>query len=333
MDISIIIPVYNVEKYLFRCLDSIFNQCFSGTFEVIAVDDASTDNSLQLLRSYQQKEGRLRIIALAVNSKQPIARSSGMKASTGNYIMHVDADDWLLPNALEILLQKCKKTNADVVVFNGIRIDSDGKTWPLSFIKKELTTINKLKVQKFFFGAVWNKIVKREIAQNLISDEKGVNTTEDLLFSTEILLRAITINLEPTNFYVYFLNRDSVTHTLNYEQYLNNQIIILEQLSKIIAKYNPDHKLVKNILVYLEKWILYIVCQFHFLHNKKYSNHEMLINQFRFVPQKSNRQIYFLSMSIENKLFCFIYTLIKLGPRFAASILWKSLAGDKTEIK
>jgi glycosyltransferase involved in cell wall biosynthesis len=331
MDISIIIPVYNAEKYLVRCLESIFNQRFSGTFEVIAVDDASTDNSLQLLRTYQHNESRLQIVALDSNKKQPIARSKGMDASKGNYIMHVDADDWLLPDALEILLQKCKKTNADVIVFNIIRKDNSGNTWPFNPIKKELITKNKLEVQKHFYGAICNKIVKREIAQDLISSEKGINSTEDLLYASEILFRADTIYLVPSNFYVYFMNIDSVTHTLGYEKYLNNQSIIMEQLEKIITRYNPNHELINNILAYLEKWILYMVCQFHFFYNKTFTNHETLINHFKLFPQKNNRQIYFLSMSMENKLFCFIYAMIKLGPRFAASVLWKSFAGLSTK--
>ena len=105
-NISIIVPVYNVEKYLVRCLDSIFTQNFSGTFEVIAVEDASTDNSLKVLKSYQAKEHGLKVIEHRINKNLSLARATGVSACSGDYIMHVDSDDWLLSNALENLYAK-----------------------------------------------------------------------------------------------------------------------------------------------------------------------------------------------------------------------------------
>lgn len=126
-DISIIIPVYNVEKYLIRCLDSVFKQKFSGSIEVIAVDDASTDNSLSLLYEYQKEENRLQIVEHKVNQKLSVARLTGMKKSTGEFVMHVDSDDWLQDNSLESLYLKCREVDADVVVYNYIKEDSFGK--------------------------------------------------------------------------------------------------------------------------------------------------------------------------------------------------------------
>jgi len=164
-NISVIVPVYNVEKYLVRCLDSIVKQQFSGTYEVIAVEDASSDNSLQILKKYQNNEDRLIIIEQGVNKKLSVARATGMDAATGDYIMHVDSDDWLLPGALEGLFKRCTETNADVIVFNYAREDSEGKRTLVDCIKKEMITTNKIQVQPHFFGTVVNKIVKRSLAE------------------------------------------------------------------------------------------------------------------------------------------------------------------------
>ncbi len=161
-DISVIVPVYNVQNYLVRCLDSIFNQEFSGIFEVIAVEDGSTDNSLQVLKDYREKQPRLRIIEHNRNKKLSIARRTGMDASSGDYIMHVDSDDWLLPDSLENLHNKCIETDADVIVFNYLRETIDGKQIRDMVIKKELITTDKKQVQRFFYGACWNKIVKKD---------------------------------------------------------------------------------------------------------------------------------------------------------------------------
>ena len=163
INISVIVPVYNVEKYLTRCLDSIFNQQFSGTFEVIAVDDCSTDNSLKLLYDYQCNEKRLTVIAHNRNKKLSIARSTGMKVAKGMYIMHVDSDDWILPNTFEKLFEKCNETNADVLVFNYRRENDQGQRYSNNEIKNNYVTNDKLKAQKYFFGATVNKIVKKEL--------------------------------------------------------------------------------------------------------------------------------------------------------------------------
>lgn len=104
MDISVIVPVYSVEEYLARCLDSIFSQHFSGLFEVIAVDDATTDRSLHILKSYQRTEPRLVVLTHEENKKLSIARTTGMNAARGDSIMHVDADDRLLSTSYKICI-------------------------------------------------------------------------------------------------------------------------------------------------------------------------------------------------------------------------------------
>jgi len=109
MDLSIIIPVFNTEKYVIRCLDSIFSQVFAGTLEVIVVDDASTDKSLEILRNYQKKEERLIIVEHKINRKEAIARASGMNVSTGDYIFEPSKEEivlTLIPKSLKTQLYK-----------------------------------------------------------------------------------------------------------------------------------------------------------------------------------------------------------------------------------
>lgn len=312
MDISVIVPVYNEEKYLIRCLDSIFNQQFFGTFEVIAVDDASTDNSLQILRSYQNKEKRLTVISHNRNMTQAVARSSGMELSKGYYIMHVDSDDWLLPNALERLFSKCKETNADVVVFNFLIKRSKGKPFFTDFIKKEILTTNKLRVQKHFFGATTNKIVKRELVKNMISGKIGVNTTEDLLYSTEILVRAEKICLIPEYYYVYFRHKDSITITIDPERNLKNQLIIMKQLNKIARRYELKKEMLNNIMNYLENWLYYIIAQIQFFDQSDSDKKLRIISQFRNISIMSRARFNRLNLAATDSY----QTLIELSKRF-----------------
>ncbi|MGN1153133.1 MAG: glycosyltransferase [Candidatus Gastranaerophilaceae bacterium] len=116
VEVSIIIPVYNVEKYLRQCLDSIVNQTFSN-FEVICINDGSTDNSLAILNEYAQKDNRFMVISQE-NHGQGIARNVGIDLAKGEYIQFIDPDDWVELNMLEKLYHFAKQNNSKVVKFN-----------------------------------------------------------------------------------------------------------------------------------------------------------------------------------------------------------------------
>ncbi len=324
MDISVIISVYNVEKYIVRCLDSIFNQQFSGTFEVIAVDDASTDNSLEILYNYQKKENRLHIIAFDINQKQTKARLAGLVASTGNYIMNVDSDDWLLPGALTFLYSKITETEADVVVFNYARENSEGEFRCVKKIKKQLVSTDKAKVQKHFYGAVVNKIVKRTLVENMIGGEVSPYCTEDLLFCTEILFRAEKICLVPETYYIYFENSDSLTYNTGSEKYIQTQIIILRQLQKIIFKYNPKSILIRNLLNYYEKWIYLEMAKIHFWNKGKKIDSNMFLREISHLPIMTRSRIRRIELSLKSGIICLFEVTCFSGFRRAVGIVLRS---------
>lgn len=116
MRLSIIVPVYNMAKddKLTFCLDSLINQTIKD-YEIIAVNDASTDNSLNILREYEEKyPGKFRVISYAINKRQGGAKNEGIKASTGEWLGFIDSDDWITPDYYERLISKAETTGADV---------------------------------------------------------------------------------------------------------------------------------------------------------------------------------------------------------------------------
>jgi glycosyltransferase involved in cell wall biosynthesis len=117
--ISIIIPVYNVEKYLRRCLDSVLAQTFTD-YECILVDDGSPDNCPAICDEYVRKDNRFKVIHKKQNEGLPKARKSGLDIAIAEFVMHLDSDDWIEPNALELLYNKQQETGADIVM-GGIR--------------------------------------------------------------------------------------------------------------------------------------------------------------------------------------------------------------------
>ncbi|MBR5598916.1 MAG: glycosyltransferase, partial [Alphaproteobacteria bacterium] len=113
VSVSIVIPVYNAEKYLSKCLDSILSQ--SKKVEIIAVNDGSTDNSLNILNNYASKYSNIKVINQS-NQGVSFARNTGMNASTKDYITFVDSDDWLEPDAIQTALKIIKKDNPDILL-------------------------------------------------------------------------------------------------------------------------------------------------------------------------------------------------------------------------
>ncbi|WP_367990323.1 glycosyltransferase [Vibrio sp. NTOU-M3] len=115
--ISIILPVYNVEEYLDECLESILKQTYDN-YELLAIDDGSTDNSLKLLESYDDKfSGRLRVISKE-NGGLSSARNTGLENALGEYVYFLDSDDWILADTLEICIREFSSSDIDLLVFN-----------------------------------------------------------------------------------------------------------------------------------------------------------------------------------------------------------------------
>lgn len=121
--VSIIIPVYNVEKYLPKCLDSVLGQTYAD-LEIICVDDGTPDRSAAVILSYAEKDGRIKLISQK-NQGLSGARNTGIKSATGEYIVFLDGDDWLDPKTVETAVSTAEKNNADVVMWSYVREFSD----------------------------------------------------------------------------------------------------------------------------------------------------------------------------------------------------------------
>ncbi|MBC6174024.1 glycosyltransferase [Listeria welshimeri] len=128
--VSIIIPVYNVEKYVERCLDSAINQTYTN-LEIIVVNDGATDNSAEIIKSYTDE--RIRYFEKE-NGGQATARNFGLDVANGDYIVMVDSDDYISANLVEKCLDTVKKTNADLVMFTSYNVNQEGK---MQYIKRD----------------------------------------------------------------------------------------------------------------------------------------------------------------------------------------------------
>ena len=183
--ISIIIPVYNAEKYLEKCLDSVINQTYKN-IEIICVNDGSKDNSLKILEEYAKKDERIKIITQE-NKGVSVARNTGIKAVSGEYIMFVDSDDKIELNACELSLNKILENNSDICCF-GVREIRNGKEfvrfWEQEIFEEYFDKELDINAKRNFLVNVCGKLFRGDfIKRNKIFFIENVKTGEDSIFN------------------------------------------------------------------------------------------------------------------------------------------------------
>lgn len=212
--ISVTLPVYNVEKYLRRCLNSILNQTFKGTYEIICVDDGSTDKSPDILKEYSEKYPHIKVVRQE-NQGLSVARNTAMKYVTGKYVMFVDSDDFLALDALEKLYKYAQEYRCDVVIFDFIRnIDGTSKvsrqTFPNVSRKYGSRLFNANTAEPFVYRfipvATWNKFYRTDLVKD-IEFVKDLNN-QDVVHWAEVYSKAKRVSYLPLPFYSYTTKRE-----------------------------------------------------------------------------------------------------------------------------
>lgn len=221
--VSIIVPVYNVEKYLAQCLDSLINQTLKE-IEIICINDGSKDNSTKILTAYAQKDVRIKIIN-QTNQGLSAARNNGISVATGEYIGFVDSDDWVDIDFYEKLYSAGKKYDSDIVAGDFYREGKFLKSEKLKYRKEELFTKPAEKVAKAFiprYNYVWNKIYRREALLNLnILFPVGM-FYEDMFWLIKIIYNMQGFVTVPRTYYHYrkvegsIVTQKSVKHQQDY---------------------------------------------------------------------------------------------------------------------
>ena len=117
--ITIIVPIYNVEQYLPKCIDSIINQTYQN-LEIILVDDCSTDGTYKILEDYAKKDNRIKLIRNEKNLQNAETRNVGIRVATGKYLYFIDSDDWIDSDYIENMVEAAEKSEADVVMNLGV---------------------------------------------------------------------------------------------------------------------------------------------------------------------------------------------------------------------
>lgn len=224
MKFSIIIPVYNVEQYLRKCLDSVLEQSYKGDYEVICVNDGSTDGSLAILEEYAKQNSKIVVID-SPNGGTASARNLGLNAAKGKYIWFVDSDDWVLPQSLEVLAEALQRQSPEVLCFNGkLFYEDEGREAQDEGITDSGLTgwnyYNKyaLRRKKFHFVCVVLRLYQRDfLIKNNLFFERGI-LHEDNLWVPQMCYYAKTVEVIPDTLYVYRIRQGSKMSSITIRQ-------------------------------------------------------------------------------------------------------------------
>ena len=251
--ISIIIPVYNVEKYLERCLNSIIQQTYAN-IEIILVNDGSRDSSLQICREYQSKDNRIKIID-KVNEGVSVARNKGLEAATGKFIGFVDPDDWIEPKMFGSMHKTIQKNKCDIAFCNyskDTKISSSPK-----LLKTKKDVLNKQEIidelicnmigiedilPKYYniMGCVWRCLYRKDFIDKYnLRFKPGITIMEDLIFTVESLINANSVCIDRGVWYHYMQNKTSSLHAY-IENMWNDQIRVHDTLEQMLSNEGLD---------------------------------------------------------------------------------------------
>lgn len=255
--ISIIIPVYNVEKYLPACLDSILNQTYND-FEIVLVDDGSKDSSGKICEEYALKNDSIKVIHQS-NGGQSTARNTGLRAASGEYVFFVDSDDLLYTD--KVLEKVAKKTvnKPDAIFHKHIRwFEKTGKYTECDYSYDENTQgqsfediLCKLIDNDAYGNAAWKKFVRRDLlVDNNIEFQTGISA-EDNDWFYKVLLVMHSVELIDEVFYVYRQREGSVTHGKS-EKLFDNMMWIIEKWAETvkISEVKNGVAVISNDLAY-----------------------------------------------------------------------------------
>lgn len=246
--VSIIVPIYNVEKYLDRCMQSLVNQTLKD-IEIILVDDGSPDNCPQMCDEYAQKDNRIKVLHKQ-NAGLGFARNSGLEIATGKYVAFVDSDDYVDTSMYETLYIRAETINVDVV-FCGFNTEVSKNKWRESkevnkdqlwvgnnvkeFMYNMIASGKGVRQERLYQMSVWHAIYRRDIIikHNIYFPSERVVVSEDIPFQVDFLKNSNRILYLKEHYYYYCLNGTSLTATFKKEKFYGYNKLRECLLSKI----------------------------------------------------------------------------------------------------
>lgn len=253
MKVSVIVPVYNAEKYIERCINSVLAQTFKE-FELILVDDASIDTSLEICQLYEKKDCRVKVVSKE-NGGPHSARKQGINCASGLYTVFLDSDDWIEDTFIESMVNDMMKENADYLVAGytlceeDTEIQSENQILSGVYYKEILSQeiYQKMLCPNYSFEqrlipALWGKMFKTQIIRNIMNElDEDICIGEDLACTFKYILQVDKVYIVNTNFlYHYMVQKTSVSNRYD-AKYFDKSIRLANYLDETVEEAKKEY--------------------------------------------------------------------------------------------
>lgn len=264
--ISVIIPIYNVENYLCKCVNSVINQTYKE-LEIILVDDGSTDSCFNICEEYKNLDPRIKVIHQE-NSGLSEARNRGLEVSNGDYVIFLDSDDyWNDINAISEIVKQINEVKAEVIIFGYRKYYEETKKFgEISFkCDREIlldsnNQLNYLMKNKCYESSSWNKVIKRQLLiENNLTFRKNV-FCEDIEWSARLAMCTKTYDYYDNGFLVYVQRKNSITKSksLKLIEDLFNNIKICIEINEENTKFDINNEIDNYIAFQYSTLLIYL---------------------------------------------------------------------------
>ena len=315
--ISVIVPIYNVEQYLSRCIDSIINQTYSN-IELILVDDGSPDNCGQICDLYAKKDNRIKVVHKK-NGGRSDARNAGLSVATGDLIMYIDSDDWIDSTMFEDMYNCMIEHDSDIVSTGVKWVEEDGTILRIDQVSDTFTfdnveALGQLIDDNFIKQHVWNKLYKTDMINNILF-EKG-KYHEDIFWSYQVVGASKKVSVMKGAYYNYVQRAGSIMGE-SYSYKRLDALDAMKQRCEYMQKNYPQlfNKALKSYIG---------SCMYHLqLAIKSKQNHEVIGNikervcyhkNGNMVEEVTGKQKFWLKLFVKFPMFtCKVRNILRIG--------------------
>ena len=298
--VSVLIPIYNVQEYLPKCLDTVLGQTYNN-LQIVIIDDGSTDNSYEIAAKYANNDSR---IELYRQSNQGVAttRNNLLTKIKGEHVLFVDSDDWLELDMIDFLMKKKNYSGADLITCGMVINDSPLKDEYIEHSYNQEEAIERFLYHKEFRGSLWNKLVDTSLLHN-VRFHCGISYGEDALFCWHYLQNVSSVLYTNKQLYHYRMNKSSLSHSSFSQKKLTGHYV-WEQICSETEQWWPQYLHIAKARHCIEDALL-VRDAAHCGYNKK-TDIEMLQNilkKYRFMLFKSDMT------SLKMKLFVYLISI------------------------
>ena len=265
--LSIVVPVYNTEKYLIRCIDSLLNQSYTN-LEIIIVNDGSSDNSHNLIMDCYSLTPKIKYIPLTNNMGLGNARNIGIQNSNGEYITFVDSDDWVDLDLYTVVLDKLRDNPAEIAVF-GVQNEYDNlksSTYRYNYLfenkissNQAMRLLTKEQNNNYFISTVvWNKVYRTDVIKNNQLLFLNNSYWEDDIFSFEVLMQINNVQIVPGVFYHYYNRPYSITNCIT-KKHIDDLFFSFNHLKNKLNTNNTNQAYTQAFTALLDKCVCFLI--------------------------------------------------------------------------